>query len=158
MEPLFVSKVDHQGRETYRYPGRLLEMRTNMLILEAFYDREDTPVGEIVLRKGDRFAEYYFFDRWYNVFQIFAREDQQHKGWYCNISRPAALHGNTVVFQDLALDLLVYPDGRQLVLDEDEFLVLPISPDLRERARLALQELQDLFAGAKGSNPLEAFA
>jgi predicted RNA-binding protein associated with RNAse of E/G family len=153
MQTLFVSKLDLQGNETYRYTGRLLERRGNLLVLEAFFDRGDTQVDEIVLRRGDRFVEYYFYDRWYNIFQIFDREDQQLKGWYCNISRPAAMRGNTIVFQDLALDLLVYPDGRQVVLDEDEFQSLPLSSALREQAQNALRELQALFAGADGLPP-----
>ena len=149
MQTLFVSKLDHLGKETYRYSGQLLEHRGKLLVLEAFFDRGDTPVDEIVLRKGDRFIEYYFLDRWYNIFQIFAREDQQLKGWYCNISQPAALHKDTIVFQDLALDLLVYPDGRQVVLDEEEFHALPLSPALRKQAESALEELQALFSGGQ---------
>jgi predicted RNA-binding protein associated with RNAse of E/G family len=47
----------------------------------------------------------------------------------------------------LALDLLVYPDGGQLVLDEDEFIALPLSPAVRTAARQALAELRNHFQG-----------
>ena len=46
---------------------------------------------------------------------------------------------------DLSLDLLVFPDGRQVVLDEDEFAELEIEDEVRNQARLALQELQAIF-------------
>jgi hypothetical protein len=41
--------------------------------------------------------------------------------------------------------LLVYPDGRQLVLDEDEFAELELSEADQQQARRALGELQALF-------------
>jgi hypothetical protein len=47
----------------------------------------------------------------------------------------------------LALDLLVFPDGRQIVLDEDEFNALPLSEAERQSALAALAELQALFRG-----------
>ena len=50
------------------------------------------------------------------------------RGWYCNIGKPALLDGDCLSYVDLALDLLVFPDGRQFVLDEDEFLRLDLSP------------------------------
>jgi hypothetical protein len=46
----------------------------------------------------------------------------------------------------LALDLLVFPDGRQMVLDEDEFAELSISAEKRAKARAALAELRTLFS------------
>jgi len=48
-------------------------------------------------------------------------------------------------YTDLALDLLIYPDGRQLVLDEDEFLLLPLTPQVQVQALLALEALQQVF-------------
>lgn len=97
------------------------------------------------LSAGDRFVETYYTNRWYNMFEIHAREDDHLRGWYCNISHPAEIDGNTLSYIDLALDLLVFPDGRQVVLDEDEFADLEISPKIRGQARQALTELQAMF-------------
>ena len=52
--------------------------------------------------------------------------------------------------EDLALDLVVYPDGRSRVLDEDEFAALPLSAEERSRARRALEELQELCRRREG--------
>ena len=49
-------------------------------------------------------------------------------------------------YVDLALDLLVFPDGSQLVLDEDEFAALNLSPSEQAAARQALAELQSSFS------------
>ncbi len=41
--------------------------------------------------------------------------------YYCNLGMPGEWRGTTYHFVDLDLDILIYPDGRHLLLDEDEF-------------------------------------
>jgi protein associated with RNAse G/E len=123
----------------------LLSSAPHQIVLEAIFDRDDYPVHDLVLRRGDRFVETYFDDRWYNIYEILDREDGGRKAWYCNIGRPAIIQDNILSYQDLALDLLVYPDGRQFILDEQEFEDLDLSEDARKMARLGLAELQSLF-------------
>jgi protein associated with RNAse G/E len=113
--------------------------------LEAEFNRDDTPFHGITLRRGDRFIETFYADRWYNVFEMHDRDNDRLKGWYCNIGRPAEIGESSVSYIDLALDLLVYPDGRQLVLDEDEFASAGLSARVQQQARQALRELQDSF-------------
>jgi predicted RNA-binding protein associated with RNAse of E/G family len=145
MDQVTVKKLNPAGQETWRYTGRVLERHADRLVLEANFNRDDLPFHEIILRRGDRFVETFYADRWYNVFAIHDRDDGRLKGWYCNISHPAEIGDGVVSYIDLALDLLVYPDGRQLVLDEDEFSALALSPELQQQARLALEELQASF-------------
>jgi protein associated with RNAse G/E len=145
MDQVTVKKLNPTGLETWRYTGSVLERHADRILLEAEFNRDDTPFHEIVLRRGDRFIETFYTDRWYNVFAIHDRQDGRLKGWYCNIGHPAEIGASSVSYIDLALDLLVYPDGRQLVLDEDEFAALMLPPEVQQRARLALQELQASF-------------
>ena len=102
-------------------------------------------LGEVRLSYGDRFFERYYSNRWYNTFEIHDRDSNQIKCWYCNVSYPAELGEETILFRDLALDLLVYPDGRQHVLDEDEFALLELPDSDRTRARAALDECRMEF-------------
>lgn len=145
MSNITVLKLDHRGQETWRYTGKLVEKSDNHVLLEATFNRPDTPFHGILLRRGDRFIETFYSDRWYNIFEIHDLENDRLKGWYCNIGYPAKFEEDSLSYIDLALDLLVYPDGRQLVLDEDEFYELPLSPQARINAKAALQELQSLF-------------
>jgi len=64
---------------------------------------------------------------------------------YCNVCRPAVLTDGAVSYVDLALDLWVSADGKQTVLDEDEFNDLLLSDSERGKALDALAELQQLF-------------
>jgi len=145
MDQITVKKLNPAGQETWHYTGRVLERHANGLVLEANFNRDDLPFQEIILRRGDRFVETYYTDRWYNVFAIHDRDDGHLKGWYCNISHPAEIGDGVVSYIDLALDLLVYPDGRQLVLDENEFSALALSPEVQQQAKLALEQLQASF-------------
>jgi protein associated with RNAse G/E len=143
---LNVIKLNPLGQETWRYQGQVLERQPDRLVLEAFFDRPDVDdFHGIQLRQGDRFIETYYTDRWYNIFEIHAVEDDRLRGWYCNITAPAQLDGDTLSYVDLALDLLVYPDLRQFVLDEDEFALLDITDIQKQQALQALAELQNIF-------------
>ena len=141
-----VIKRDAAGQEVWRYSGRLLHQDERSLVLEARFDKEDVFFKGMLLGKGDRFVETYYTDRWFNIFEIHAREDDHLRGWYCNVSCPAVIVGETIAWNDLALDLLVFPDGRQYVLDEDEFSQLELSSEQRQRALNALAELQTRFS------------
>jgi len=145
MDHIDVIKQDPQGQETLKYSGIVLARLTNRVLLEALFNRDELPLDEIILHRGDRFVELYFSDRWYNIFEIHDLSDDRIKCWYCNVSYPAEIEDRVVYYRDLALDLLVYPDGRQLVLDEDEFAELNIDEPVCKRAWLALGELQFLF-------------
>lgn len=141
-----IIKGDHNGREVWRYHGRLLQRLPDRIVVEAFFEREDRILEGLVLAKGDRFVETYFMARWYNCFEIYTQPGDLLKGWYCNVSYPAVYQPGRIAYRDLALDLLVFPDGRQVVVDWDEFQVLDLEPQIRVQALKALAELQDEFS------------
>src|SRR5574340_224684 len=140
-----VLKLDLEGHVTWSYPARLLERHPHYLVLEAFFDRDDLPFLDLVLKRGDRFIETYYDDRDYNVFAIFDRDTGAFKGWYCNLSRPAQFSPSQVAWVDLALDLWVWPDGKRTVLDRDEFEALPLEPAERAHVEEALLSLERAF-------------
>ena len=116
-----VQKKNPAGKVTYQYEGVMLSRDEHSIVIEALFDRADMPFMDVVFKTGDRFVEYYFSDRWYNIFVIHDRDHGKIKGWYCNIGKPAVLEDGIVSYVDLALDLWVSADGKQTVLDEDEF-------------------------------------
>ena len=61
------------------------------------------------------------------------------------MTRPVEICGDYIAYDDLALDLLVFPDGRQLVLDEDEFESLKLSAADGQNARAGLLELKEIL-------------
>lgn len=144
-----VQKKNPKGEITYQYEGILLSRDENSITLEALFDREDMPFMDIVLKKGDRFVEHYYSDRWYNVFAVYDRDNGKLKGWYCNVGEPAVIEDSLVSYVDLALDLWVSANGKQTVLDEDEFEKLDLNEELGVGALSGLNELKRLFENNK---------
>jgi hypothetical protein len=144
-EPIKVLKKNLEGRVTWQYEGQVLRRERNAVVLEAFFNRPDLPFMDVTFKKNDRFVETFYTDRWYNIFEIYDRDDGNLKGWYCNVGRPAVLSDGAVSYVDLALDLWVSADGKQTVLDEAEFDELSLDVSEREKALSALAELQRLF-------------
>jgi len=144
-----VLKRNLAGEVTWQYKGHVLKRETNCVVLEAFFNREDMPFMDVVLKRGDRFVEKFYTDRWYNIFEIYDHDDGKFKGWYCNVGYPAILESDTVSYIDLALDLWIAADGTQTVLDEDEFLELSMDVMTRAQAISALDELKQKFANKK---------
>ena len=144
-----VQKKNPAGEVTYEYEGVLLNRDAHSLKLEALFDRADMPFMDVVFKKGDRFVEYYYADHWYNIFEIHDRDDERIKGWYCNIGKPAVFEDGNVSYVDLALDLWVSVNGKQTVLDEDEFEELQLDEETRTGALKGLNELKKIFLNEK---------
>jgi uncharacterized protein len=145
MELVTIRKLDHAGRQVTSYPGQVLRRDDCAIVLRTRWSRAPLDLGFVVLEPGDRWTEFFYADRWYNIFEICA-SDGRLKGWYCNVTRPACISADEVVADDLALDLWVTPDGETQVLDEDEFAALRLTPAERESAQKALAELQAMVA------------
>ncbi len=141
-----VRKLEYgSGRVVYSWSGALLRRSEEGLVVLAIFPAfpRETVVDGVPFCAGDIFTEYYYPDRWYNVFHI-ADPSGQHKGWYCNVAQPAIVDDLGIAFVDMALDLFVHPNGRYTVLDEDEFAVAVAalySPEDVELARSALDDL-----------------
>lgn len=145
-----IQKKNLNGEVAFQYDGEVIRREENAIVLEAFFGRDDMTFMNVTLKRGDRFVETFYTDRWYNIFEIFDRDNKAFKGWYCNIGWPALIDEEVVSYIDLALDLWVAPDGTQTVLDEDELLDLHLDDELLQKVYAGMQELQELL---KTKNP-----
>lgn len=141
-----VVKLNEAGERVWSYPARVLAREADCVRLEAFFNRDDMDLGYTTFKRGDRFIEYFYSDRWYNIFAVYDRDEGGLKGWYCNVCRPAVLSTTAVTCEDLALDVWIDPDGGTTVLDEDEFEALAISERDRGHGREALHTILDMAA------------
>ena len=158
VRPLVVQKLFYGGEKSYRWTGHLVHRDEESLFFTAVFEGKRRDLGYVVFDTGDVFYEYYFFDRWYNVFQVYSK-DGELKGWYCNITVPPVVNGDELTFVDLALDVFAYPDRRFLVLDQEEFDELArttYSPEHVEKAKEALAEL--IERAQQGTLPGRPFA
>lgn len=153
MKKIIVSKQNVNGIEIWRYEGKEILRKAKIIMLEALFNREDTVFLGFLLKNQDRFIETFFQDRWYNIFEIHDRDDDQLKGWYCDICKPAVITEDHISYIDLSLDLWIFPDGKQEILDRDEFNRLEIDELTRHQALDSLDDLSKNFFSILGSLP-----
>jgi len=151
-----VHKLDDKGLEVFRYSAIVLRRMETGVVLEAIFEMDDRDFHGLTFRRGDRFVETHYTDRWYNVLAIYDVDSGDLKGWYCNISRPAIIDDVTVTAEDLALDLVILPDGSQFVLDEDEYADLDLGSADQSEVLAALKELQRYAETLRGPFELDA--
>jgi len=145
-----ITKRDANGRFVLSYAGRLVRLDDDLALARCPWPHSKTvDLDGLVIGPGDVLYESYYLREWFNVMRI-ESGDGTLKGWYCNITRPAVISERTISWSDLALDLLVLPDGRTRVLDEDEFAELDLSPEDAQAARDALERLQQWVAERLG--------
>ena len=160
-----VHKNNHRGEKLLEYSGEIIGRGETWLCLRATYNNPAKDAGYVVFRRGDTFFEWYYSDRWYNVFALYDVSDGHFKGWYCNVTRPAHLSDDLITADDLALDVFVSPQREILVLDEDEFAALDLPLDEQHAAWKAVESIKRLAAagdapfdtatatGTQASNP-----
>jgi hypothetical protein len=140
-----VIKCNLYGEEIWHYTGHILMQTPQAVLLEAKFDRGEVDLAGLQFSRGGHFVELYLCDRWYNIYEIYAGSDHHLKGWYCNISFPPTMTSDSISYIDLALDLVTFPDGRQVILDREEFEMLRLEGKDRQKATAALEELQKCF-------------
>ena len=119
-EELTVRVLKYDGAEYRRWYARLARREGSLMVLDAEFefDVQHHLLGDI--QRGTRTIEYYWLDRWYNVFR-FLKADGCTRLYYCNVNMPPKLENDVLTYIDLDIDILVQPDLSYQVLDLDEF-------------------------------------
>ena len=138
---IVIKKLNLAHELMWTYTGHVIEQMPTRIKLEARFNRESIDLGYAVFEKNDRFVEWFFADRWYNIFEVHSVQDDHLKGWYCNIVQPALFQDGEIAQVDLALDVWIAPDGSTRLLDEDEFAALALDAEMRAHAQHAVTEL-----------------
>jgi len=120
----------------------------SLLILDAQFDQdiEHELLGKI--SSGTLSTEYYWLDRWYNIFR-FSEPTRKLRNFYCNVNSPPHFDGRVLSYVDLDIDVLVNPDFSYQILDLDDFeqnaKLFGYPAEVQSRARRAVDELINLI-------------
>ena len=147
-EMITVRACKFDGAEHRRWHARLLSCEDSLLILDARFEEEIRHELLGTLKCGTLSVEYYWLDRWYNVFR-FHEPTGELRNYYCNVNLPPTFDGRVLSYIDLDIDILVAPDLSYSILDEDEFREsaarFNYSSAVRKKAHAALDELVALI-------------
>ena len=147
-EEITVRVLKYDGAEYRRWNARLARLEGSLIVLDAAFefDVQHHLLGDI--QRGTRTIEYYWLDRWYNVFR-FLRADGSTRLYYCNVNRPPKLEDGVLTYIDLDIDILVQPDLSYQVLDLEEFAAnaarYGYSEEIKPQVHAAVAELISLI-------------
>jgi protein associated with RNAse G/E len=148
LEPIVVQTYKFDGVEHRRWRARVVKYERPLLILEAAFEEDIQHDLLGTIAGGTLSTEYYWLNRWYNVFR-FCEPDQKLKSFYCNINLPPTFDGEVLSYVDLDIDVLVQPDFSYQVLDLEDFEkhseLYSYTREVREKAQQALGELIHLI-------------
>jgi uncharacterized protein len=145
---IVVQVQKYDGTEHRRWPAVVVEHTGPLLVVDAVFDEEieHDVLGRIAA--GTISTEYYWLDRWYNVFR-FGHRERQFQNFYCNVSMPPSFDGRVLCYVDLDIDVFVKPDFTYQVLDCEDFadnaLRYGYAVEVREQAQGAVAELIKLI-------------
>jgi protein associated with RNAse G/E len=146
--------------KSYKYDGKphrswkceLVEQKEDMLILLGEFDTEIVHPHLGVIKPGTLSYEYYWLDRWYNVFR-FHEPDGSFRNFYCNINMPPEFDGGVLSYVDLDIDIFVSKDFETAVWDMDEFeeniSLYNYPPEVIAKTEEAVEALRHLIENRK---------
>lgn len=145
---VIVRSCKYDGREHRRWPAQLLSHEGSLLVLDAYFPEEVKHDLLGTIPSGTHSLEYYWLDRWYNVFR-FGEPTGELRNYYCNVNLPPEFVDNVLSYVDLDLDILVAPDHSYQILDAEDFekhaKLYNYSADVRANAMRAVDELVGLI-------------
>src|SRR5438128_8844181 len=86
------------------WPCELIEQKGPLLAVVGEFDED---IGSI--SRGTISYEYFWLDRWYNVFRFHSPRGEL-LNYYCNISLPPTFEDGVIDYVDLDIDVLVWRD------------------------------------------------
>lgn len=145
-----VSKLRQVTERKTRFDGSVQEFACQGLLVQPGrhavirYDLDrDWHVADLVFPKGGYTAGHFWVDRPYNVYHWL--ENGRTLAHYFNVGIVDEISETRVAWRDLIVDVLVKPDGRIEILDEEE-----VPPDLpSEHRRTIARALEQIVTDPK---------
>lgn len=102
------------------WQAEFVEQKNTLLIFKGVFAEEIKHSHLGVIRRGTISYEYYWLDRFYNVFR-FHEPDGEFRNFYCNVNLPPKCENGVLDYIDLDIDVVVWKDFSIQILDLDEF-------------------------------------
>lgn len=126
------------------WKAKLIEQNNSLLSFVGEFEKEVFHPSLGVIRRGTISYEFYWLDRWYNVFR-FHEPDSSLRNFYCNVNMPPTFINEVLNYVDLDVDILIWKDFSYQVLDLDEFednaRKYSYPEDLRRKVQTSVSEL-----------------
>jgi protein associated with RNAse G/E len=145
-----VNSRRYDGTIRRSWTCELIEYRDPAIVLvgEFAFDVNHSDLGHVPT--GTISHEYYWLDRWYNIFR-FHHPSGELRYFYCNINTPPTFDGEVLDYIDLDLDVLVQPDMTYRILDREDYernsAKYGYPDEVKLQVESALEELIEVIEG-----------
>ena len=135
-------KYDRSIRRTWTCD--IVGQTDTLIVLRGEFDRDIKHPGLGSISRGTISYEYFWLDRWYNIFR-FHEPDGSLRNYYCNVAMPPTFADGILDYVDLDIDVVVWPDNKFEVVDRDDFerntLKYGYTDDVKLRAEESVDEI-----------------
>jgi hypothetical protein len=122
----------------------LIEQNENLLIFVGVFKDEIIHSKLGIIRPNTVSYEYYWLDRWYNVFR-FHEPEGDFRNFYCNINSPPIFEPGVLNYVDLDVDVLISKKFEIEILDVEEYRInskkYGYPEKLKEKVKSSVSEL-----------------
>ena len=143
-EIITINSRKFDGEIHRSWKAELIRRKNSLLELVGIFEFEVNHPHLGFIRRATISYEYYWLDRWYNVFR-FHEPDGELRNFYCNLNMPPMLNNGVLDYIDLEIDVLVWKDFSFEILDMDEFeekaAKFNFPADLKIKTEKSLDEL-----------------
>lgn len=126
------------------WKARLIGQEGNLINFVGEFENTVNHKQLGIIGRGTVSYEFYWLDRWYNVFR-FHEHDGAFRNFYANINLPPKFDNDVLDYVDLDIDLMIFGDLSYQILDLDEFeeniKLFSYPKDLQENVGKSLKEL-----------------
>jgi protein associated with RNAse G/E len=131
---------------------KLIDRNDPLLVFVGEFEEDVTHPELGLIQSGTISYEYFWLDRWYNVFR-FQAPGGVFRNFYCNVTMPPTFTDGVIDYIDMDIDVVVWTDRSYKVLDLDDFEVSSAKfafPDsIVSKSKKALDELIGMIAASE---------
>jgi protein associated with RNAse G/E len=143
-----VNSRKYDGTIRKSWTCEVVEELDDLVVAVGYFDADVNHSDLGLITQGTQSYEYFWLDRWYNVFR-FVTADGSFRNYYCNICMPPRFSNNVLDYVDLDIDVVVDPDFSYRILDRDDFEAnaerYTYPNEIRDRVETTLRELLQLI-------------
>jgi len=143
-----VNSRKYDGTIRKSWTCELVEQVDQLIVAVGSFDADVNHSELGLITKGTLSYEYFWLDRWYNIFR-FVTADGAFRYFYCNVCMPPQFSNDVLDYVDLDIDVVVNADFSYRILDRDDFKanaeLYRYPAEVRDRVETSLEELLELI-------------
>ncbi len=151
-EEIIINSRKLDGKIHRSWKAKLVERNDSLFVFVGEFEKEVKHPNLGVIRRGTVSYEYYWLNRWYNIFR-FHEPGGALRNFYCNINMPPKFENGVLDYIDLDIDILVWQDFKYEILDAGEFEEnaekYKYSENLKQTVDLNVKEIINLIENRK---------